>query len=255
MSSILLFDSGVGGLSVYSHIRQAFPAWPIHYLADNARFPYGELEDQVLVSGCVSLIHETVNTLKPALVVVACNSASTLALPALRQRLSVPVIGVVPAIKPAALLSRRKVIGLLATPGTVSRSYTDELVNQFAADCEVLRLGSSELVRLAEDKLAGRPVSTSVLASILQPFMGKGARPDVVVLGCTHFPLLREELSAVLGPDVALVDSGDAIARRAQTLLSDRPQAPLTVPNQYLWSGAAPGMELKPLLRGYGFDL
>ncbi|USD37820.1 glutamate racemase [Ferrimonas sp. SCSIO 43195] len=255
MSSILLFDSGVGGLSVYSHIRQAFPAWPIHYLADNARFPYGELEDQELVSGCVALIDDAVNTLKPALVVVACNSASTLALPALRQRLSVPVIGVVPAIKPAAQLSRRKMIGLLATPGTVSRSYTDTLVDQFAADCRVLRLGSSELVRLSEGKLAGQAVPTSTLAAILQPFMADDVRPDVVVLGCTHFPLLRAELSAVLGPDVALVDSGDAIARRAQTLLSHRLEAPLSIPNRYLWSGAAPSMGLKRLLRGYGFDL
>jgi glutamate racemase len=133
------------------------------------------------------------------------------------------VVGTVPAIKPAASMSRNRTIGLLGTPGTVRRAYTDRLINQFAADCRVLRHGSAELVALAEAKLRRGRVSLSDVRAAVAPLWADPAAGDmdVVVLACTHFPLLAEELQAIFPPGVALVDSGEAIARRVAELLGD----------------------------------
>lgn len=215
---VLVFDSGVGGLSVWDEIRLRCPQLAATYLMDNARFPYGELDEQSLIDGACALIVAEAERCQPAAVIVACNTASTLILPALRAQLSLPVIGVVPAIKPAALLTPGGRIGLLATPGTIKRAYTQELISQFAGHCEVLRLGSSRLVALAEEKLAGLPVDVAEVAVVLNGW--RQEPPDVVVLGCTHFPLLRDEIQDVLGEDIRLIDSGEAIARRLEQLLS-----------------------------------
>ncbi|WP_445946587.1 glutamate racemase [Shewanella sp.] len=214
---ILVFDSGIGGLSVLAEIRKQLPAENYCYLFDNARLPYGNLSEAELIYGCVELICQQVQRIGAAIVVVACNTASTLVLPVLRQRLSIPVVGVVPAIKPAAQLSKRKHIGVLATPGTVSRDYTHSLISQFADHCQVDLFGSSELVMLAEQKAAKQPIDNRQLARILAPV--KASKLDVLVLGCTHFPMLKEELSHYLGEDVHLLDSGEAIANRVVSLL------------------------------------
>ncbi|MGI2260909.1 glutamate racemase [Shewanella sp. GXUN23E] len=216
---ILVFDSGVGGLSVLSEIRSLLPGRDYIYLFDNARLPYGELADQVLISGCVDLIVRLSQQLDAALVVVACNTASTLVLPELRRQLDIPVVGVVPAIKPAAALSKAKEIGLLATPGTIKRDYTHGLIREFAPDTRVHLFGSSELVMLAERKMAGIPIPQADMARILTPVKQTGL--DVLVLGCTHFPMLKAEMRAVLGDEVSLLDSGKAIARRVKSLLPD----------------------------------
>lgn len=220
---ILLFDSGVGGLSVWDEIRLRCPQLAVTYLMDNARFPYGELDEQQLIDGACELIVAEAERSQPLAVVVACNTASTLILPRLRASLSQPVIGVVPAIKPAALLAPGGRIGLLATAGTIKRAYTQELISQFAGHCEVMRLGSSRLVMLAEEKLAGMPIDAAEVAVALNGW--RQEPPDVVVLGCTHFPLLRDEIQEVLGDDIRLVDSGEAIARRLEQLLP----SPLTL--------------------------
>lgn len=251
MSSILVFDSGVGGLSVCQHIQQALPNWPIHYLADSARFPYGELESETLIQGCVSLITKAVARIQPSVVVVACNSASTLALPALRQVLDIPVVGVVPAIKPAALLSHRGVIGLLATPGTICRSYTQALIDEFAQQTRVVRVGSSELVKLAESKLSGQGIELSQVATILAPLVA--AKVDVVVLGCTHFPLLADEIAQIMGAGVTLVDSGSAIARRVCTLIDGRVVTEKPPQHSFYYTGSEPSKELVQWLNGLGF--
>ncbi|ABE53529.1 glutamate racemase [Shewanella denitrificans OS217] len=214
---ILVFDSGIGGLSVLAEIRKRLPAENYCYLFDNARLPYGDLSESELIRGCVELICQQVQQVEAKIVVVACNTASTLVLPVLRQRLTIPVVGVVPAIKPAALLSKRKHIGVLATPGTVSRDYTHGLISQFAEDCQVDLFGSSELVMLAEQKAAKLPVNNQQLAKILAPI--KASKLDVLVLGCTHFPMIKEELSQYLGESVLLLDSGEAIANRVASLL------------------------------------
>ena len=219
---ILVFDSGIGGLSVLAEIRKSLPHSDYCYLFDNARLPYGELEEQVLISGCVKLVCELVARTNAALVVVACNTASTVVLPALRAHLTIPVVGVVPAIKPAALMSKSKRIGLLATPGTVKRHYTHELISQFADNCHVELFGCSELVMMAEQKVATGVIDISRLAELLVPIVT--ANLDVLVLGCTHFPMIKAELQQVLGGGVTLLDSGAAIAKRVVTLLTQQNQ-------------------------------
>lgn len=221
--SILVLDSGVGGLSVCQSILAKLSSVQIVYFADDAYFPYGELDESILRSRLREVVSEMLLHHNPDLVVLACNTVSTLVLPDLRAEFDIPFVGVVPAIKPAAQLTKTGAIGLLATPATVKRTYTDKLVADFANDCEVLRIGSSELVKQAESLLSGRPVDESVLAAILQPFKQKvdSREIDVVVMGCTHFPFLKQQLS-ILMPDVTWVDSGEAIAKRVEFLLGDR---------------------------------
>src|SRR5690606_31067332 len=139
---ILIMDSGVGGLSVYQHIRERLTGWPTIYLADSAGFPYGPKSEAEILNRVVSLVQSAYERYRPALVVVACNTASTLVLPALRERLPVPIVGVVPAIKTAAAVSKTRTIGLLATPGTIAREYTAQLIGSFAPDCRIIRVGS-----------------------------------------------------------------------------------------------------------------
>lgn len=219
---VLIFDSGVGGLSVYQEIIHESPNINSYYLFDNACFPYGELEDAFLSNRLTALLLSFVNKYPVDLIVIACNSASTVALDALRRHLSIPIIGVVPAIKPAAQLTKNAVIGLLATPATIHRHYTEHLIEQFAANIDVLKIGSTELVKLAEAKLHGLPVDTNRLNKILTPWLNLPVRPDTIVLGCTHFPLLKEEIAVCFQHQVTLVDSGKAIAHRVSQLLGDQ---------------------------------
>ncbi|MFQ6372243.1 glutamate racemase [Shewanella sp. YIC-542] len=253
--TILVFDSGVGGLSVLQEIRQLLPGQHYHYLFDNARLPYGELEESELIRGCVALITPMVAQLKADIVVIACNTASTLVLPALRQQLSVPVVGVVPAIKPAAQLSVRQHIGLLATPGTIKRRYTQELIHRYADNCRVELFGSSELVMLAEQKIAGMPIVPQQLQKLLAPVCQSSM--DVLVLGCTHFPMLKTEIHQVLGEGIQLLDSGAAIARRVKTLLGNPPQlidtAPETKTAAAYYTAAVISEGLKQCLQQLGF--
>jgi len=219
VAPILVFDSGVGGLTIVEAIASALPGAPLVYACDNAAFPYGPKPEDELVDRVHAVLDALVQRFAPRLLVVACNTASTVALPRLRSHYTLPVVGVVPAIKPAARLTRNRVMGLLATPGTVRRPYTDQLIAEFAADCTVVRVGSSELVLAAEQKLRGEPVDAALLRELLRPILDAGA--DTVVLGCTHFPLLRSELEAAAGRSLTWVDSGEAIARRVRDLLPD----------------------------------
>ncbi len=214
---ILVFDSGVGGLTIVAEIQRQLPACRISYCSDNAAFPYGTKSEKELIGRVDKVLRAACNLEAIDIIVIACNSASTLALPYIRNHFEQPVVGVVPAIKPAAQLSQNKRIGLLATPGTVSRSYTKQLINDFASDCQVTSVGSSQLVNLAERKLRGETIEQAQLQSILKPFKHTGI--DTLILACTHFPLLKEEIQNYLGSKVSLVDSADAIARRIAYLL------------------------------------
>jgi glutamate racemase len=218
--NILLFDSGMGGLSIYQEVHRRLPEHRYDYLFDNAFFPYGEQPEHIVTERCCSLISYLVRERQIDLVIIACNTASTIALPALRLLLSIPVVGVVPAIKPAAALSKNRSIGLLATPATVLRPYTSQLISQFAADCQVLKLGVTELVIQAERKMAGYEVDAKVIRQALDPLISHALPPDTLVLGCTHFPLLKEEICQIM-PGVQLVDSGAAIAKRVTSLLQE----------------------------------
>lgn len=223
MGHALIFDSGVGGLSVAAEIRKRLPQLQMSYAADDVFRPYGEKTEAQLQARLPSLLWELTQTVNPDIVVIACNTASTTALKEIRAALDVPVIGVVPAIKPAAAASRTKTIAVLGTPGTVERRYVDELINDFASDCRVLLQGSVNLVDIAEKKLAGEPVDLNWIKTELAPmFSGRhGADIDAVVLACTHFPLLRDELKASVTQSVQWIDSGDAIARRVEDVLSE----------------------------------
>ncbi|EDL50706.1 glutamate racemase [Vibrio mediterranei AK1] len=213
--NILIFDSGVGGLSVFKEIVQRLPQENYIYLFDNEAYPYGELAPETLVNRTCTLIQQMMRRKAVDIVVIACNTASTIVLPHLRKRIDIPVVGVVPAIKPASLLSKTAV-GLIATPATITRQYTHDLIRNFATDKEVKLIGDSRLVEMAEQKLRNEQVDLQELELILSPIKGK---IDVAVLGCTHFPLIKEEIALVLGDCVELVDSGAAIARRVESLL------------------------------------
>ncbi|MGK2913141.1 MAG: glutamate racemase [Porticoccaceae bacterium] len=221
---ILVFDSGVGGLSILAAVRAVLPAADFVYACDNAAFPYGTKDAETLVARVDRVLKALIAHARPDIVVVACNTASTLVLPRIRSHFSDPVVGVVPAIKPAAAATKTGVIGLLGTPGTVARPYTQRLIDDFAAHCTVVRVGSSTLVEIAEAKLRGAAVDTDQIADILAPLF---AHPelDTVVLACTHFPLLRDELLAAAPRAVQWIDSGEAIARRVASLV---PAATLT---------------------------
>ena len=255
--TVLVFDSGVGGLSVYDEVRQLLPDLHYLYAFDNEGFPYGEKSEDYIVERVVAVVTAITQRLPLALVIIACNSASTVSLPALRERFEFPVVGVVPAIKPAARLTRNGVVGLLATRGTVKRPYTHELVAQFARECKIEMLGSAELVELAEAKLHGEEVDLADVRHVVQPWLRMKEPPDTVVLGCTHFPLLREELQLALPEGTRLVDSGAAIARRTVWLLEhEAPHAVSAGQNLALCTRMDEEVtKLSPVLQRYGFPL
>lgn len=212
---LLIMDSGIGGLSVTSEIRKQLPHCLITYVADLEWFPYGNKPETELISRVTSLFSRVNRQLRIDIAVIACNTASTVVLDALRAAFTVPFVGVVPAIKPAAALSKTGVIGLLATQGTVNRDYTKALIAEHASHCQVISKGSRRLVELAEAKLQGVPVDHQALAAELDVFNAPAAlQLDTVVLACTHFPLLKPEL-VLCAPYVHhWIDSGEAIARR-----------------------------------------
>ncbi len=255
--TVLVFDSGVGGLSVYNEIRQLLPDLHYIYAFDNEAFPYGEKPQDFIVERVVHIVSAVQQRHQLAAVVIACNTASTISLPALREHFAFPVVGVVPAVKPAAKLTRNGIVGVLATRATVQRSYTHELIARFATDCQILLLGSAELVELAEAKLQGDNVSLLALQQILHPWLKLPEPPDTVVLGCTHFPLLAEELQLVLPSGTRLVDSGAAIARRTAWHLANLEQPPVlsTEKNLAYCMMITPKVAtLWPVLQRFGFE-
>jgi len=251
---ILFFDSGVGGLSVLAPTRELLPNAPIIYAADSAGFPYGKRSEAEIASRVPALLGRLVERFHPRLAVIACNTASTIALDHVRSALDLPVVGTVPAIKPAAKISKTRVIGVLGTEATVRQPYVENLAADFAADCTIIRHGSPELVELAEAKLAGEEVSTEAVRAAAQAMFdaSSGESIDTVVLACTHFPLLDAELRAAF-PDVSYVDGGPGIARRIAQLTrgqvwpNDRPSG-LAV-----FTGAV-GRPLASALARYGLD-
>jgi glutamate racemase len=219
--TILVFDSGLGGLTVFAEAVNARPDARFVYAADDAGFPYGRLTPEALVARVMGVLRRLIERYAPDLVVVACNTASTLVLPPLRERFRIPFVGTVPAIKPAAQLSRSKRITVLATPGTVARDYTRDLVATYAADCRVTLVGSRHLAGYAEAELAGAPVADTVIAAELSPcFVTEGEeRTDVIALACTHYPLLLPRLRSLAPWSVTWVDPAAAIARRMVQLI------------------------------------
>jgi len=226
--TILVFDSGLGGLTVLDAVRRARPDARYVYVGDDAAFPYGRLAEAALVARVLTVMERLVATHRPDLVVIACNTASTVVLPALRQRFTTPFVGVVPPIKPAAAATRSRLVSLLATPGTVARSYTRDLIATYAEACTVTLVGAQNLAGYAEAELAGFPMDDATLAAEIAPCFVTGAdgrRTDVVCLACTHYPLLLPRLEALAPWPVAWIDPAPAIARRVVQLIGSAPRA------------------------------
>ena len=252
---LLFFDSGVGGLSVLAPTRLALPTAPIVYAADSAGYPYGTRTDADLAERVPALLGLLVDRFRPRLVVIACNTASTIALDQARAALDIPVVGTVPAIRPAAALSRTRVIAVLGTEATVRQPYVDDLAARFADDCTVVRHGSPELVALAEAKLAGETIEPAAIAAAVAPMLAhpRGRDIDTIVLACTHFPLLSEELAAAL-PGMTFVDGGHGIARRIAHLTQGQPW-PATSPAGIAVFTAPPPPSLVPTLARFGLTI
>jgi glutamate racemase len=252
---LLFFDSGVGGLSVLEPTRALLPNAPLVYAADSAGFPYGTRSEAEIASRVPALLGRLVERFRPRLAVIACNTASTIALEHVRAALDLPVVGTVPAIKPAAEMSKSRVIGVLGTGATVRQPYVDDLAAQFAPDCVVIRHGSAELVEIAEAKLRGQRVEPEAIRSAAQPMFDaeSGSEIDVGVLACTHFPLLRDELSAAF-PDVEWIDGGPGIARRIAWLTREQPWPAEPTPGIAVFTDGTPERPLLSALARYGLE-
>jgi glutamate racemase len=254
---ILIFDSGVGGLTVYRKVAAAQPDATYIYVADDAGFPYGNQPEAKLVARIVDVIGKAIAEHRPDLVVIACNTASTIALAALRKVYTVPFVGTVPAIKPACARSKSKRVAVLGTQATVKLEYTRALIREFAAGCEVDLVGSSHLATFAEAELAGTPVSDDAIKTeIAGCFVeAQGRRTDTVVLACTHYPLLTERFRKVAPWPVEWLDPAPAIARRVADLIAGRPVAAehTAAPRIVFTSGRAAPPALAKALAGYGF--
>ncbi|MDA9435009.1 glutamate racemase [Bradyrhizobium sp. CCBAU 51627] len=225
--TILVFDSGLGGLTVLREVVAARPDAHYTYVADDAFFPYGHHSEDEIIARVVPLMGDLIGTHDPDLVVIACNTASTLVLSHLRAAYSVPFVGTVPAIKPACARSKTRRVSVLGTKGTVKREYTKALIRDFAQGCEVTLVGSPELASLAERDLSGHSISDAdILAELTPCFVGDAAdasaRTDTVVLACTHYPLLLDRLERLAPWPVEWIDPAPAIARRVSDLLGAR---------------------------------
>jgi glutamate racemase len=257
-ATVLVFDSGLGGLTVFREVAAARPDARYVYVADDAAFPYGDLVEDRLIARVCAVLGDAIAEHSPDLIVIACNTASTLALQGLRARFPVPFVGTVPAIKPACAQSKSRLVTVLGTRATVGREYTRALIREFAGGCAVTLVGSPYLAGFAEAELAGAPVSDAeIVGEIASCFVDEsGRRTDTVVLACTHYPLLLDRFRRLARWPVAWLDPAPAIARRVADLLSDRQPAsqPAPPPRLIFTSGKSPSPALASALARFGFQ-
>lgn len=249
MRPVLVFDSGVGGLTVVAAIREKLPDAEIIFLADDAGFPYGPRSDTDLVARVVGVMDRAIDSFDPAAVVIACNTASTLVMEPLRARFPIPFVGTVPAIKTAAEQTRSRIVAVLATEGTIRRDYTRALIRDFAAHCHVRLVGSANLAAYAEAELRGEPVpDAAIMVEIMPAFFEKDERrTDQIVLACTHYPLLLPRLEAIAPWPVNWIDPAPAIARRLVDVLAGEDVA-IAEGSAYLTSGLDWPEPIRPVL-------
>jgi glutamate racemase len=259
---ILIFDSGLGGLTVFSEITRLRPDLTYLYCADDAGFPYGSWNEAALIDRVINIMSGLIATESPDMVVIACNTASTLVLSHLRRRWPMtPFIGTVPAIKPAGEQSRSHMISVLATPGTVKRDYTQKLITQFAGHCLVTLVGSSHLASLAERVMHHGEINDAEIKNEITPCFVEinGKRTDTIVLACTHYPLLLREFHRLAPWPVDWINPAPAIARRVDYLLTQNYQESLIQQSSYerraiFTSGKKPDLLLKNILNDYGLQ-
>ncbi len=255
-SPILIFDSGVGGLSVLDAVRAAMPDAPLIYAADTAGLPYGSKSEAEIAARVAGLLGRMSERFRPRLACIACNTASTIALGMVRDVLHLPIVGTVPAIKPAAARTRTGTIGLIGTEATIRQAYVDKLEAEFAVGKTLLRLAAPDLVAAAEAKLRGETVDLAAIRQAAADLrhMADGKVIDVLVLACTHFPLLSEELHEAFGPDVMLVDGAEGIARRIAHLTQGQPFA-RSRPDRAIFTGHEGRLDaLRPALAARGIE-
>ncbi|HMQ57475.1 MAG TPA: glutamate racemase [Rhizobiaceae bacterium] len=253
---VLVFDSGIGGLTVLREARVLIPDRRFIYVADDAAFPYGAWEEKALLDHMIALFSDLLSRFRPALTVIACNTASTLAIDKLRETFpGETFVGTVPAIKPAAERTRSGLVSVLATPGTVKRQYTRDLIQKYASQCHVRLVGSENLARLAEVYMReGFVDEEAVRAEIAPCFVEKdGRRTDIVVLACTHYPFLVNRMRKTAPWPVDWIDTSEAIARRALALLADRPaEGEDNGPDLAVVTSKDPPREFRRLMSGFG---
>ncbi len=254
--TILVFDSGIGGLSVLREARVLMPEHRFVYVADDASFPIGGWEEGALVDRLIYVFQDLVDRHKPSMIIVACNTASTIILPHLRKCFDFPIVGTVPAIKPAAERTSSGQVSVLATPGTVQRDYTRSLVSEFARDVNVKLVGAENLAVLAEEfMLTGTVDDDAVSAEIADCFTDRlGARTDVVVLACTHYPFLANVFRRLAPWPVDWLNPAEAIGRHAQSLLTHG--GPIeNVQDIAEFTKGRPKPEMLRLLSGFGLKV
>jgi len=252
---VIVLDSGLGGLSVVRAIRALMPDLPLVYVADDAAFPYGDRDADTLKAHILAVMERAVSRFAPSAVVIACNTASTLVLDPLRSAHDLPFVGTVPAIKPAAEQSRSRVISVLATPATIERDYTRDLITRFAADCHVRLVGAPRLAGLAEDYMKGLAIDRDLLASQIRPCFHEmdGQSTDIIVLACTHYPFLVEPMDAIAPWPVTWLDPADAIARRLAQVVEGFTPRRQDVDPVVLTSGRMADEASARLFADYGF--
>lgn len=211
-----IFDSGLGGLTIYNEVHKLLPNENIIYLADSKNAPYGGKSKEQIIEISVKNTEFLLKN-KCKLIVVACNTASTNAVKYLREHYEVPIIRVQPAIKPAALNSKTKVVGMLATKGTLESELLFETAQRFASGVKVVEQVGEGLVSLIEEGEMESPEMTRLLKKYVEPMLEQNI--DQLVLGCTHYPFLTEQIREITGEDVQIIDSGEAIARQTRVIL------------------------------------
>lgn len=261
---ILLFDSGIGGLTVLREARVLLPEHRFIYVADDAAFPYGDWEEPALNERIVGLFAELLERYRPEIAVIPCNTASTLSLASLRAAYpDTPFVGTVPAIKPAAERTRSGLVSVLATPGTVKRQYTRDLIQKWAGRCHVRLVGSTRLARLAETYMRDGFVDEEAVRAEIEPcFMEKdGRRTDIVVLACTHYPFLVNRMRKTAPWPVDWIDSGEAIARRALSLLdapgdeTPPPRRAAELRDIAVFTSGSADFGMRRLMQGFGLSV
>lgn len=252
---ILLFDSGLGGLTVLAELRKLLPEAPVIYAADLAGLPYGEKTEAEIAARVAGLLGRMAERYRPRLACIACNTASTIALGMVRQVLHIPIVGTVPAIKPAAAMTQTGTIGLLGTAATIRQAYVDNLEAEFAADKVLLRHASPALVSVAERKLRCLPFDRTVFEKAAEGLRQQdgGAQIDVVVLACTHFPLVEDELREAFGRSVAFVHGAEGIARRIEYLTRGQDFARSGGDLMVVTGEESDEAALQPVLARFGF--
>lgn len=225
--TILLLDSGMGGLSIYTAIKKILPYVHYLYFFDNQAFPYGERSETFIIKRVISIINTIKCLHQINLIIIACNTASVISLKILKNYFfPCPIIGVIPAINLASKHTRNRIIGVLATHRTINHRYILNLKKKFSYKNKIMLLGTSELVNIAESKVYGEKIKTSIFYQILNPWLKAKKFPDTIVLGCTHFSLLKKELTQILPKNIYLVDSTYCIVRHSIYLLNKHTNIP-----------------------------